>query len=376
MKKNMFFVVWAILLMACGGNAGYEIKGTVSDPSLNGQYVILYENNDNAMDVVVLNTALVENGTFVMKGVQDEPMLCLLSFSPEVVSPQEVGVGENSPFSAFLTLENKKISVSLDVVSTVTGTPENDALTKFQAQMRPLNEGINALVLEYRANGGGEEALKAIQERYNQIAMEVSATVKAYIQNNTDKLSAGKILYDFRYELREEEQRQILENASALFKSAPGVIYMVLQLDAIDKVGIGKPFVDFEMPSPDGQAKKLSDYAGKGEYVLVDFWASWCAPCHQEVPYLHRAYEKYKSKGFEIIGVSFDYNQADWDKGIKDLQLTWPQMSDLKGWKSIASSIYGVNSIPHTVLLDKDGVIIARDLRGDALSEKLEELLN
>jgi thiol-disulfide isomerase/thioredoxin len=108
----------------------------------------------------------------------------------------------------------------------------------------------------------------------------------------------------------------------------------------------------------------------------VDFWAAWCGPCRRENPNNVSLYADYKDKGFEILGVSFDNNREDWIKAINDDGLTWPQVSDLKGWKSAAGKLYGVSSIPHTVLLDKEGVIIAKNLRGEELREKVAELLD
>jgi peroxiredoxin len=138
---------------------------------------------------------------------------------------------------------------------------------------------------------------------------------------------------------------------------------------------VGQVFTDFEMETPDGKSAKLSDYAGKGKVVLVDFWASWCGPCRSEMPRLIATYEKYKSKGFEIVGVSLDADRESWKNGIEQLGITWPQISDLKYWNSEGGKLYGVRSIPHTVLIDKDGTIVARGLQGVELQQSLDQLL-
>ena len=145
--------------------------------------------------------------------------------------------------------------------------------------------------------------------------------------------------------------------------------------EKLEATAIDQQFTDLKGKTPEGKEIALSDYAGKGEYVLVDFWASWCPPCRKDMPYLVEAYAKYKNKGFEIVGVSLDENVADWQNMIKKLKVTWPQMSDLKGWNSELSGAYGVASIPHTVLIDKEGKIIAKYIKGEELIPTLQELI-
>ena len=137
----------------------------------------------------------------------------------------------------------------------------------------------------------------------------------------------------------------------------------------------GQKFVDIKMPNEKGEMIKLSDYAGKGKYVLIDFWASWCGPCLREIPNFIEVYEMYKDKNFEIVGVSLDNNKDKWLSGIERFKLPWIQMSDLKHWSSEGGRLYGVRSIPHTVLIDPKGIIIDKNLRGEALKERLAELI-
>ena len=137
----------------------------------------------------------------------------------------------------------------------------------------------------------------------------------------------------------------------------------------------GAELIDFEMNDIQGKAHRLSDYVGKGKYTLVDFWASWCGPCRQEMPNVKACYEKYKDKGFQVVGISFDSDQQAWEKGVKDLGITWPQLSDLKGWGNKASNLYNIKSIPATILFSPDGKVIASGLRGEELEATLAELL-
>ena len=129
---------------------------------------------------------------------------------------------------------------------------------------------------------------------------------------------------------------------------------------------------DFEQETPEGDTIKLSDFRGK--ITLVDFWASWCGPCRRENPNVVKLYQKYKDKGFAILGVSLDREKSRWVQAIEKDGLNWSHVSDLKGWKNQIAGLYGVTSIPHTVLLDREGRIIQRNLRGEQLAYKLEEI--
>ena len=135
---------------------------------------------------------------------------------------------------------------------------------------------------------------------------------------------------------------------------------------------IGQPAPEIELPNPEGQVVKLSSF--KGKYVLVDFWAKWCGPCRKENPNVVRAYNQYKDKGFTVFGVSLDRSKDDWLRAIQEDGLTWTHVSDLKYWQSEAAKTYNINAIPFSVLLDPQGVIIGKNLRGAALENKLAEI--
>ena len=137
---------------------------------------------------------------------------------------------------------------------------------------------------------------------------------------------------------------------------------------------IGTTVTDFAMDDADGKSHRLSEWCGKGNYVLIDFWASWCAPCLRELPNVVKCYDQYHGKGFEVLGISFDNQKDAWLAAVKRLNMAWPQLSDLKGWNSLAAVVFGIQSIPANILVDPHGRIVALDLRGSALSDKLAEI--
>jgi thiol-disulfide isomerase/thioredoxin len=138
----------------------------------------------------------------------------------------------------------------------------------------------------------------------------------------------------------------------------------------------GKMFVDFAGFTVDGQPSKLSDYVGRGKYVLADFWASWCGPCIASMPALKEIYNTYSSKGLQIVGLSFDNKHENWVDAINRLELPWIHLSDLKGWESIASEVYGVRSIPEMILISPNGEIVAIGLHGAELEAAVSKVFN
>jgi peroxiredoxin len=146
-------------------------------------------------------------------------------------------------------------------------------------------------------------------------------------------------------------------------------------VDVASATDINNTFVDIALPGPQGQTVRVRDYVGQNKLVLIDFWASWCGPCIRELPNVVKAYERFHDKGLEIVGVSLDKDKASWLAAIEQTGQKWPQMSDLKGWDCAGAQIYGIQSIPANVLIDSQGKIVARDLRGDALLEEIESRL-
>lgn len=373
MKKILTVASAALLLAACSEKPGYTITGKVNNAELNGKYVYLYEYGSN--DAAPIDSALVENGAFTLKGIQNTTSLRTIRFSENDVEPRRAASGETSPFTALLALQNSAINVVLDEkYSDVSGTPENDAMLAFQKEIRALREEQEKLEADLKSEEA--EVKRAAETKYDEFDHQIAEKAYSYIKQNINNLTSAKLLVDFRYELNEEQQNDIVASASEEFKNVPGVQKLIDHLEVLKKVAVGQKFTDFEMADIKGKTHKLSEFVGNGKnIVLLDFWASWCPPCRRDMPNLVDTYKEFKGKGFEIVGISLDSKKEAWEKGIKDLNITWTQLSDLKGWKNDGATLYGVNSIPHTILVDKDGTIIAKGLHGKEVAEKLRELL-
>ena len=368
MKRFLWFAAVAAVCVSCGGKkSGYVIEGKIAEGrmDLEGKYVYMIPYGS---DGAATDSALIEKNTFKLQGDPNGERLYALYVKgdgDEMMSR----VGE-APFSTVFLLQKGTLQAVLDSFSYVTGTPENDGFKDIRSTLVDGQKRFMALVNEMKE--GEEEAMK---EKAAQLESEMMGKVKAYIEANPNKLTTAKLLADFQFALDEQVQEAALAKADSAFMNIPGIKEIAEHLQVMKKVAVGQKFTDFEMPDMKGEVHKLSDYVGKGNVTLVDFWASWCGPCMQEMPNLKKAYEKYHKKGFEIVGISLDSDKAAWEAAVKDKQLNWIHLSDLNAWQSAGGALYGVRSIPNTFLMDKDGKIVGHNLSGEELEKKLDELM-
>lgn len=362
MKKMLFPAAAALVWAACtsGPKDGFTITGTV-EGAADGEIVYL-ESIDN-MYATRRDSAVVSKGTFSFRGRQDSAALHYLSC-----------LTDSSAFSTPFFLENGAIAVSLrDGDESVTGTPANDIYQGIRSQISAVMRESDAvsrrmedstLTAEQRARC--TKMLDSLDLRYNEIQREG-------MRRNMDN-PVGLYLFELGfYENSLSENLALFDKIPARYLTDSTLLGIKGMLDRQKATDVQAPYKDFAMQTPDGKEVRLSDYVGKGKYVLVDFWASWCGPCRQAMPELKKAYSENKQR-LEVVGVSFDDSGQAWKDAIEELGLPWPQMSDLKGWKSEAAGLYGVSAIPHTLLIDLQGTIVARNLEPREVAAKLAGL--
>ena len=237
------------------------------------------------------------------------------------------------------------------------------------------DSAVNAIYQSMSDTALTDEQREAKAKQMNDLEEQYIATAKEGIKQNINNAVGVFLLKKNHYYMDVEELDPLMSQIPAAYNNDETIIRIKENVEKMKATAVGQKFTDFEMQTPEGKTVKLSDYVGKGKTVLVDFWASWCGPCRREMPNLVEAYAKYKNKNFEIVGVSLDQSGDSWKEAIKKLNITWPQMSDLKYWNCEGAKLYAVSSIPHTVLIDGDGIILARGLHGEELQEKLAEVL-
>ncbi|MBB6610260.1 AhpC/TSA family protein [Pontibacter sp. Tf4] len=368
--KNYLVVASAVVLLAgCQGNKsatngenGYTIQGKLNNAT-SGSDIYLFELE--AQQFVPRDTATIaDNGTFNFEGEVAEPSLY------RVTLDQRDGVILVLDKAANIKLEAD--AKDLNGTSRIEGSEDSklfQELNKLVNETQMKKMGLEQRFVQATEEGKTEEA-EAIRAEYNALQQNLKdflAKHPASVVSAFGTLTLIDPATDFAF---------ADSMSTMLSKNLPNSKYtkeLEERLKGMRSTTVGQVAPEITLPTPDGGTASLSDLRGK--YVLIDFWASWCGPCRKENPNVVRMYNEYKDKGFEIFGVSLDQNREKWLKAIADDKLTWPHVSDLKGWESAAASIYNITAIPQTILLDKEGRIIAKNLRGKELEDKLAEIL-
>ena len=243
-------------------------------------------------------------------------------------------------------------------------------LEQYEKQLAVFDQQLSQLEEQLKANPSRREELV---EQAMKIFNDKSKAELQIVRENSDNLIPVFFIKDLAYVLEYEELVEVCNPQNAYYNHSVMALPKKL-LASMEKRAPGKMFTDMTIKDIDGKERKLSEWVGKGQYVLIDFWASWCGPCRQEMPNVVANYAKYHEKGFEIIGMSFDQKADAWKKAVEQMGMKWPQLSDLGGWQSAAVEVYGISSIPASILLDGSGKIVALDLRADKLGAKLREI--
>jgi peroxiredoxin len=373
-KTAIYLLLLAVWLPAFSQNVPFTITGTV-DPSLKiahiyfGQGTFLNNNTPKAMKVAV------NAGKFSISGSMSEPGPALISLAADFKPKDPADLRQ-------FILDKGEISIQIkDKLSgaTIGGSQANEDILNYTAGQVPYVQKINALneIADQQSRQG--MPLDSIVKMYGPLIKDASRELfeyqRSFVARNSSAFISLLLLPEIgRFTQNFLEADSILERLHPSIKSSPTGKAIKLYIGAEKKTSIGAYAPEFAAADTAGKMFALSSL--KGKYVLLDFWAAWCAPCREENPNIVLAYQKYKDRGFTVLGVSLDRDRKAWLRGIRTDKLTWHHVSELKHFTSPTALLYNISSIPRNFLLDPRGKIIARDLRGKELQEKLKELFH
>lgn len=351
MNKVLFCALVTLALCSCGVKE-FTIEGVVSNKDLNGSKIYIKERIDR--EWIVTDSSVIENNKFSFKGVADTAKIAYLAY---------VYPSENKVRQAFV-LENGKLTVTVDSTGfmTVGGTSQNDLLQRYQNDKNAFRLKSETF---YKANDDSiktKEQELAFAKEEDRLNKEDVIIDKKFATDHVNTLVGTHVFINSFYAMSITEKEAIITLMNAETKNVKRIQEIIVDMATEKKTAVGRQFSDINLPTLSGEPLALSSLVGKTDFVLVDFWASWCGPCMHFLPDLKAFYAKYKGTKLEIYGVSLDDDKDTWQRIVSAKKMTWKQVSDLKGWKCDGSRIYAVNSIPSTVLIDKTGRIVGRNL--------------
>jgi peroxiredoxin len=364
MKQLFILSAFTVLMAACSSEPHYLIVGNIDGAD---SITFLLQKRD-AGKIVTIDSAYALKGSFKMKGGSvRNPEMVFLSAKDTRIRTQ-------------FYLENAEITITGNLDSlynaTISGSKTQDEYSGLINSLSAYNEKYTNIYNDYQlAEQAGD------QEKSGQLLKDIEACEdemiqfqKDFIKGNPTSFLAPSILSGLIMDMEGSEIEayiNAMDTAVANTELAKNLMERALSMKA---VSIGQKAPDFTLNDPEGNPVSLYSKVGS-KLLLVDFWAAWCGPCRQENPNVVKVFKEFSKRGFDVFGVSLDRSKDDWIKAISDDKLTWTHVSDLKYWNNAAATLYAVNSIPANFLLDESGVIIARNLREEALYEKVKEVL-
>ena len=369
MKKYILLLVTICGFSACKNNNTYTLTGTFANVDRDGDIVYLHGVDSLFCMGDVIDSVVVENGKFKFEGTVEE--------APNV---QFVVINESTIPVIFIA-EKGNITMNFDseLNYTVMGTVLNNQYQQFMEEATDVFGKIISFRNEYdsikEAGNLTPEYLQEYDVKSKKLINEHENVIYKFVKFYITTPAGQYFLIYNSFNMRDDQIKELIALSTTDFKNLEMVKTLMTRIEKREATSVGKQFTDVKGFDLDGKEVSLSDYAGKGKVVLVDFWALWCGPCVQDMPELIEIYDEYKDKGFEIIGISLDENKDNWKKASENLKITWPQFSNLRGWEEDSAVTYGINSIPNTVLIDREGKIVERNLDEDWLKFRLLELL-
>jgi len=360
-RRINFIVIIACLVVLCACNENknmYVLKGTVPIGIENGAIVFMTDYNDSQ----IVDSAKVFNGKFVFRGEADSAMARLLTLRE---------------LQADIIIDKGTMTIDMSDPYSATGNVMTEKLNEFYQTCGEIIILTKSKLAEIDESLSDEERGKMEDAVFETFFEELDAVHQFYLTEHPNDVLGAMIFYTWlqnQFDLTYEQFVEASQDAGEFILNFGPVKEMAAFLGRMEKTAVGMPFIDFTVAygNRDGSSVSFSDYIGKGKYVLVDFWASWCMPCRMEAPVIAEVYKKYKGDRFEVLGVAVMDKRIETVKAIDDDGYTWPQIYDAQ---AEPLELYGIQGIPHIILFGPDGTILARNLRGEDIKNKVAEVL-
>ena len=366
MKVSLVSILFSLFLLTSCHSSSYKISGTVSSAERLAEGDTLFVTKD-LQTGIPSDTLIIKDGKFEMSGETDSTVLCMI-----------YSASRNEINSAFF-LEPGSINIQLTEQpggSRVGGTTCNNQWQTLNDSVMSIGKEINRIAEHIYGNNLSQEEQQKGMERIERLNKRFADLVVKTAEKNIDNEFGYFLLTYYPEELIDNEQRaRLIKDLPAEMRQRPTIKMLEQTIADAAKTAEGATIQDFTQKTPDGTEISLMDEVKKHKITVIDFWASWCGPCRQEMPFMMQMYDKHQAKGLGIIGISLDNDLNAWVKGTEALGFTWPQMSDLKGWENEIAQHFQVTSIPHTIVVDQKGTILRRGLRGEELEAFVVEQL-
>ena len=353
----------ALVLASCQSNS-YKLIGTVEGLS-DGDTLLLTSDMVNGTPS---DTIIMKDNTFSFKGTtEEETALCMIYSA------------ENNEINAAFIREPGEITIHLSATpgaSRVGGTPCNNEWQRLNDSVMVIGKEINRIAEHIYGNNVTQEEQQHGMDEIDKLNNRFAKVVVETTEKNIDNEFGYFLLTYYPEELIDDKTRMsLIEKLSEERRQRPAIKQIEASIKESAKTAEGATIPNFTQKTPEGDDLAIMTEVSKNKITVLDFWASWCGPCMQEMPSMLSLYENNKNRGFGIVGISLDKDKDAWIAAIKKLQLPWPQMSDLQFWNNEAAKMFNINSIPHTIVVDKNGKILRRGLRGEELKQFVESEL-
>ena len=366
MKASLASILFSVaLLTSCQSNS-YKISGSVSSSEGLADGDTLFVTKD-LQTGIPSDTLIIQDGKFKLSGETDSTALCMIYSA------------KRNEINAAFFMEPGTIDIQLTDqpgASRVGGTTCNKQWQTLNDSVMSIGKEINRIAEHIYGNNLSQEEQQKGMEQIDKLNKRFAELVVKTAEKNIDNEFGYFLLTYYPEELIDNNTRaKLIKDLPAEMRQRTAIKQLEQTINAAAKTAEGATIKDFTQKAPDETEISLMDEVKKHKVTVIDFWASWCGPCRQEMPFMMQMYDKLQSKGLGIIGISLDNDKDAWVKGTEALGFTWPQMSDLKGWENEIAQHFQVTSIPHTIVVDQKGTILRRGLRGEELEAFVAEQL-